>query len=119
MSDADVVARSREFATAQVLDLSSAGLWLCVRIRITKPYWEYIVRVTHREMMGLEEVVVDAFVSPFEIRRSLKDPSVHLYYGRYSGKFVCVVVKHINGDGYVVTAYVTSRVGKGEVIWRG
>ena len=69
--------------------------------------------------MGLEEVVVDALASTFEIRRNLKDPSVHLYYDRYGGRFVCVVVKHLNEDGDLVTGYVTSGVGKGEVIWRG
>lgn len=88
------------------------------RIRITESYWRYIIRVKHTELAGLRSVVFMALSSPSEVRRSRKDPGVYLCYGRHYEKFMCVVVKHINEEGFMITAYVTRKVGKGEVVWR-
>lgn len=50
------------------------------------------------------------------------DPEARLYYRYYVGtvvgdKFLCVVVKLGEADAFVVTAYLTDRVKKGEQIW--
>ncbi len=54
--------------------------------------------------------------------QSLSDPAVQLYYRFYSrtvvgGKFLCVVVKMCEAGAFVLTAYLTDRVKKGERLW--
>ena len=88
------------------------------RVRLTDSYWNYIVRVKHREMLGLKEAVSNALSLPIEIRRSLKDPSVYLYYSRHADKLICVVARHLNEEGRIITTYLTRKMGRGEVVWR-
>lgn len=52
------------------------------------------------------------------------DPAAQLYY-RYcpetpvGGKYLCVVVKTLPDDAFVVTAYLTDSMKKGGVLWPG
>ena len=53
---------------------------------------------------------------------SAADPGARLYYRFYprtivGGKFLCVVVKVLGDDAFVVTAYLTDRVKKGALQW--
>ena len=89
------------------------------RIRIADSYWDYIGRVKHREIVALKENVALALKLPFEIRQSQKDSSVHLYYGHYEDKLLCVVTRHLNEEGFIITAYLTRKVGRGQLVWRG
>ena len=88
-------------------------------IRITDSYWEYIARIKHREMASLKGAMLEALKLPFEVRRSQKDPSVHLYYQRHEDKLLCVVARHLNEEGFIITAYLTRKVGRGRLVWRG
>jgi len=81
------------------------------RIRLSRSHWEYIVRVKHPSVEGLEKDVETALKSPVEVRRSSKDPSVFLYYGKFGDKLICALPKHLNEEGFVITAYLTRRVG--------
>jgi hypothetical protein len=88
------------------------------KIRINNSYWDYIVNVKHPSMRGLEEFVKSSLTEPIEVRRSRRDQSVHLHYGRFEAKLlVCTVVKFLNGDGFVITAYLTRRM-IGDSIWK-
>jgi len=87
------------------------------RISVSKSYWDYIVNIKHKTVKGLESEVINALKNPVEVRRSAKDPSVYLYYGRYRNKFICVVAKHLNEEGFIITVYLTRRF-VGEVVWR-
>lgn len=88
------------------------------RIRVNRTYWDYIVNVKHPSMRGLEAIVKSSLTEPIEVRRSRRDPSVHLYYGRYETKLYCwTVVKLLNAEGFVITAYLTKRM-VGDSIWR-
>jgi len=54
--------------------------------------------------------------------QSLSDPEAHLYYRFYFGtrvddKYLCVVVKIKDDDSFILTAYLTDTIKKGEVIW--
>jgi len=55
--------------------------------------------------------VKNALRSPIEVRRSRRDPNIYLYYGAFKDKLICVVVKHLNKEGFIVTAYPTRRMG--------
>ena len=59
-----------------------------------------------------------ALEKPDQIRRSLQDPKVHLYYKAIGNLSVCVVVDHFTEkDGYIITAYLTDRIKEGEKIY--
>ena len=86
------------------------------RIRISDEYWQTIMETKHPVMAGREDLVQQALTSPEQVRRSRKDATVHLHYRKTNGQYCCVVVKHLNGDGFVVTTYLTDKVKAGEVI---
>jgi len=88
------------------------------KIRTTREYWEFIVKVKHPIMRGRKEDVVMTLKDPEFIRQSRKDPDVYLYYRRTGDKFICVVCKHLNGEGFIITTYITDRVKEGEEVWR-
>ena len=86
------------------------------RISISTEYWQKIIETKHPVMAGREDLVQQALTSPEQVRRSRKDATVHLHYRKTNGHYCCVVVKHLNGDGFVVTTYLTGKVKAGEVI---
>ncbi len=96
---------------------------LCKSIRTTVGYWRYIVEVKHPESfkrIGLEksaELVRETLKNPDVVMREKIDPSVYLYYRRYMGKYlICVVAKHLNEEGYIITAYITDHIKRGETV---
>ena len=89
-------------------------------VRLTDERLEHILG--HPEMQGLESSLEETLKSPETVVQSLSDPEARLYYRHYVGtpvgdKFLCVVVKLGPADAFVVTAYLTDRVKKGEQIW--
>jgi len=89
-------------------------------IRLTDERLGHILE--HPEMMSLETAIEETLRDPERVVRSLGDPAVHLYYRFYfrtvvGGKFLCVVVKMGEADAFVLTAYLTDRVKKGERLW--
>jgi hypothetical protein len=74
------------------------------------------------EMAGLERSIAETLKSPETVMQSLSDPEARLYYRYYVGttvgdKFLAVVVKRGKAEAFVLTAYLTDRVKKGERIW--
>ncbi|MFQ5456647.1 MAG: DUF4258 domain-containing protein [Nitrospirota bacterium] len=87
------------------------------RIRTTKRYWEYIAE-KHESIKGLEHEVKRTLEEPEYVRLSKEDKDVYLYYSRYNNYYLCVVCRHLNGDGFVITAYLTDKIKKGDgVLW--
>jgi hypothetical protein len=59
---------------------------------------------------------------PQLVRRSRSDEAVRLFYEFYAqtivgGKWLCVVVKYVENDAFVVTAYLTDKPKAGEDLW--
>ena len=94
------------------------GTKLGVRMRVTATYWNFIITAKHTIMKGRENDVKDALEEPDEIRRSIRDRTVFLYYKQVKDRFIAVVCKHINGEGYIITTYITDRIKIGEQIWK-
>ncbi|RLF12951.1 MAG: hypothetical protein DRJ69_00185 [Thermoprotei archaeon] len=92
------------------------------RVRLTRTQWLHIA-VFHPEVAGEED----------KIKRAVKDPDVVLagatedtrvYYRFYrdtpvSPKYLAVVVKILDEEGFIITSYFTERVRRGRIIWRG
>lgn len=69
-------------------------------------------------MKGREKEVQEALIYPIEIRKSKVDQDVYMYYKNVKDHFLCVVVRHLNGDGYIITAYITDKIKEGELVWK-
>lgn len=73
-------------------------------------------------MVDLELSIDRALAQPEAVMRSVADADARLYYRLERGtvvgdKYVCVVVKVLVADAFVVTAYLTDRIKPGERIW--
>lgn len=84
------------------------------RIRVTKDYWNKIVETKHKIMDGKEDLVKSTLKNPNEIRISRKDPRANLFFRKINGKYCCVVTKHLNGEGFIITTYITDRIKIGD-----
>jgi hypothetical protein len=87
-------------------------------IRTTRSHWELITRIKHPEVEGMEETVKECLSNPVEMRRSSEDRHVYLYYLPAGKYFLCVVARHLNGDGFIITAYLTDKIKEGETVWK-
>ena len=90
---------------------------LGIIIRTTPSYWQKITTYKHPVIRNEEEKVKQTLSYPQEIRRSKTDPDVYLYYKNYPPYFICVVARHLNGEGFIITAYRTNRIKIGETVW--
>ena len=89
---------------------------LNIEVRITAQYWQYLITIKHPIMKGKEEIIKSVLQMPDEVRQSKIDTNVFLYYKRFD-KLYCVVVKHTEVEGFIITAYITDKVKEGGLIW--
>ena len=95
--------------------------WQGRPVRLTEERWQHVC-VAHGYMDNMEENVGETLQSPDVIHRSTSDPAgVRLNYRWFRGtvvgdKWVCVVVKYLESDAFVLTAYVTDTIPQGERI---
>jgi hypothetical protein len=88
------------------------------RVRLTRAYWQLIVSIKHPVMTGREADVQAALASPDEVRVSRVDSSVYLFYRTERvGRWICVVSKRLNENGFLITTYVTDAIKEGVRIW--
>ena len=90
------------------------------KIRLTDERLNHIRE--HPEIVGMLNEISRTLADPQEVVQSLGDPEAHLYYRFYFGtrvgdKYFCVVVKVMGEDAFVLTAYLTDTIKKGEVLW--
>ncbi|OQY68259.1 hypothetical protein B6D29_01045 [Microgenomates bacterium UTCPR1] len=87
-------------------------------IRTTKDYWNKIFLIKHKELKVSQSEVIKLLQNPDEVRKSVQDPFIYLFYKNLDKKYLVVVVKYLNNHGFVVTIYKTSKLKrKGEKIW--
>src|SRR3989344_2012457 len=89
-------------------------------IRLTNERLEHIL--AHPEMKGLTHAIEETLAHPQKVIRSTSDSEAQLYYRFYTGtvvkdKYLCVVVKVKRDDAFVLTAYLTDSIKKGEILW--
>jgi len=75
------------------------------------------------EMKDEIEKIKETLVSPDEVRKSLQNDFIWIYYKHYSAtpvteKYMLVVVKILNKEGYLLTAFYTDRIKNGEIVWK-
>lgn len=94
--------------------------------------WGRIIRLTderlnhletdHPEMQGQIPRITETLREPDQIIRSNTDVQVELFYKYYpttpvTSKLLCVVIKALSDDSFIITSYFTDYVKRGEVIW--
>lgn len=99
----------------QIQDISNRA------IRLTDERLSHL-KTDHPEMQGQVEKIVETMIDPDRIIRSRTDPQVELFYKHYlstpvTTKFLCVVLKVLTDDNFIITSFFTNTVKKGDVIW--
>ena len=89
-------------------------------IRLTEERLAHILE--HPEMAGMEAAIEQTLAHPERVVQSFSDPQAHLYYRYYlrtivGRKYLCTVVKVSETDAFVLTAYLTDRIKRGETLW--
>ena len=90
-------------------------------VRLTDERQQHIL--DHPEMADLEEAMAETLRDPQLVIRSRSDETATLNYRYYlrtlvGDKWLCVVVKYDKVDAFVLTAYLTDKPKRGDVIWR-
>jgi hypothetical protein len=90
-------------------------------VRLTEERLTHIL--THPEMTGMELQISVTLKQPQLVRRSRSDDNTELFYRFYTqtvvgDKWLCIVVKYLFDDAFIVTAYFTAQPKKGEELWQ-
>jgi len=89
-------------------------------IRLTAERLAHILE--HPEMRGQEQRIAETLLTPHSVILSYHDPAVHLYHRLFdetpiSRKYLVVVVKYLEQDAFVITAFFTDKEKKGVRLW--
>lgn len=90
-------------------------------VRLTVERREHILQ--HPEMSGQFERVLETLQSLETVITTLVDATVHVYHRYYeitpvTSKFLLVVVKILETDAFVLTAFFSRREKKGNIVWK-
>ncbi len=90
-------------------------------VRLTDERQQHILQ-HHPEMTEWVDKIGSVLAHPERVVRSRFDPESELYYvwqpqTRVGPKYLCVVVVVKESDAFVLTAYLTDSIKKGQVLW--
>lgn len=86
-------------------------------VRTTDTYWKKII-TKHPDIADIEDLVHQTLQSPDEVRKSSRDEGILLFYRlRKTQRWVVVVARRLNGDGFLITAYQTDAIKEGVMLW--
>lgn len=91
------------------------------KVRITKIYWEYVLYTKHREAIHelRVELLKECLKSPDFVISTMEESVVQFYLQMKDNRYICVVVRHLNGDGFVITSYITRQPKKNnKILWQ-
>ncbi len=86
------------------------------KIRLTKERWGHITSPSspHACMTNFLEEIKQTLNKPDKIINSIYDDSKLNYYKYYKNKrqYLKIIVKYLNGTGFVITTYFVSNIAK-------
>ncbi|MBN1626979.1 MAG: YgiT-type zinc finger protein, partial [Deltaproteobacteria bacterium] len=88
---------------------------------VTDERFEHIIS-DHPEMSDQIDNIKYTLENPDTVVRSRADSKAELFYRYYSGtpvgvKYMCVILKGTSDDLFILTAYFTDTIKKGETLW--
>jgi hypothetical protein len=91
-------------------------------IRLTAERQQHL-QTAHPEMTEAIPRIAETLTNPDKIVRSRTDTTVELFYRHYpstavTSKFLCTVVKVLPDDNFIITAYYTDTIKRGESLWQ-
>jgi len=91
------------------------------KVRLSGAQWRHIV-FFHPEVEGEQGKIMEVVKKP-EIVLEGATGNTRIFYKFYpstpvASKHLAVVVKVLDGEGFIITSYFTERVRKGVVLWR-
>lgn len=89
-------------------------------VRLTDERLRHILE--HPEMVNMGGAIEETLRQPQFVVQSLTDPNAELSYRFYFGtrvgdKWLCVVVKRMIDEAFVLTTYFTDKIKKGIQLW--
>ena len=92
------------------------------QIRLTDERKEHI-ETDHPEMSGQIVKIQDTLLNPDIIIKSRTDPDVELFFRHYEAtpvteKYLCVIVKVLENDLFIITAFFTDTIKRGKILWK-
>jgi hypothetical protein len=90
-------------------------------VSLSSDRWKHVL--SHPEMKNQRIRVKETLLDPDEIRQSIQSNDTLLFYKLYlktpvTTKYMLVVVKVSNEEGFIVTAFYTDKIKKGDIIWK-
>lgn len=86
------------------------------KIRLTDKQWKHITSQSspHAYMTNFLEETKETLIKPEKIISSIYDDYKASYYKYYKAqeRILRVIVRYLNGEGFVVTAYFVGRIAK-------
>lgn len=82
-------------------------------IYLTKERFKHIVK--HPEMQNKLEAIREILETPLKITDYTFDQNIRYYYRYYKdrksqAKYLRVIVKYLNGEGFIITAYFVENI---------
>ena len=78
-------------------------------VRLTEKQWLHI-NFRHPEMQSLVAEIEKALIDPTAITQLSAEIAKFYKFIKDENKYIVVVVRVLNGDGFVVTSYKTKRI---------
>jgi hypothetical protein len=85
-------------------------------VRTTLKYWS-LIETKHPKLRGRAQEVVGVLGHPDQVCQSRQDTAVYLFYRIDQSRLLCAVVKRLDGEGFLITAYPCDEVKEGDRIW--
>ena len=90
-------------------------------VRLDRERWIHVL--SHPEMNKQRFWIKETLVEPDEVRQSIRSSEVWLFYKFYektpvTQKYMLVAVEVLDGEGFIVTAFFTDKIKKGDLIWK-
>jgi len=85
-------------------------------VRTTVEYWS-LIETKHPKLRGRAQEVVDVLGHPDQVCQSRQDATVYLFYRVDQSRLLCAVVKRLDGEGFLITAYPCDKIKEGDRIW--
>jgi hypothetical protein len=85
-------------------------------VRTTANYWS-LLEAKHPKLRGRAQDVAQVLAHPNQVHQSRQDRAVFLCYRSDQHRLLGAVVKRMDGEGFLITAYPCDKIKEGDRIW--